>query len=154
MEQHITFFSKWLLQKREPINEPGTEFSYSNAGYGIAGAMAEAATGKSWKAFLQETVFSPLGIEAVAGGSWPALKDPNQPWGHLIKDGKLVPHPPDDAYQVETFLAPAGDVCISLPNYSRFLQMHLKGLQGKETILPGELIRKMHHHGLPGMGMG
>ena len=116
--------------------------------------MAEVVSGKSWKTLLQEAVFSPLEIDAVAGSGWPALHDPDQPWGHLVKNGKLVPHPPDDAYQLETFLAPAGDVCISLPHYGRFLQMHLKGLQGKETILPGDLIRKMHNHGRPGSGMG
>jgi CubicO group peptidase (beta-lactamase class C family) len=153
-EQEITYFSKWLLQNRKPINEPGTAFSYSNAGYSVATAMAETATGKSWQTLLQETLFLPLGIDAVVGSGWPALHDPNQPWGHHIQDGKLVPHPPDDAYQLETFLAPAGDVSISLPHYGRFLQMHLKALHGKETILPGELIHKMHNYSQPGNGMG
>jgi D-alanyl-D-alanine carboxypeptidase len=154
LEQQITYFSKWLLQNREPINEPGSEFSYSNAGYGIAAAMAETVTGKSWKQLLQETLFSPLGIDAVAGSGWPALHDPNQPWGHHVEDGKLVAHPPDDEYQLEAFLAPAGDVSISLPHYGRFLQMHLKALQSRETILPNELIHKMHNYSQPGYGMG
>lgn len=152
--QQIAYFSRWLLQHREPVHEPGSAFSYSNAGYSVAAAMAEAVSGKPWKELLQETLFSPLGIEAVAGGGWPALHDPSQPWGHLVRNGKLVPHPPDDAYQPEAFLAPAGDVCISLPHYGRFLQMQLKGLQGRETILPGELVRKMHNEGRPGAGMG
>jgi D-alanyl-D-alanine carboxypeptidase len=152
--QQIACFSRWLLQHRRPVNEPGSAFSYSNAGYSVAAAMAEAASGKPWKELLQETLFSPLGIEAVAGGGWPALHDPSQPWRHLVRNGKVVPHPPDDIYQPEAFLAPAGDVCISLPHYGRFLRMHLNGLQGRETILPGELVRKMNNGGQPGAGMG
>ena len=34
-EQQISYFSKWLLRHRDPINEPGTAFFYSNAGYSI-----------------------------------------------------------------------------------------------------------------------
>lgn len=153
-DQQVTYFAKWVLQKRKPINEPGSEFSYSNAGYSVAAAMAEVVSGKSWKRLLQETLFSPLGIDAFIGSGWPALHDPNQPWGHHVINGELVPHPPNDEYQPEAFLAPAGDVCIALPDYGRFLQMHLKALQGRETILPGELIRKMHHYSQPGTGMG
>ncbi len=153
-EQQIAFFSQWLLQNRPPVCEPGSRFSYSNAGYSIAAAMAETVAGRPWAELLQDSLFSPLGIDAVAGGGWPATLDPTQPWGHRIRDGRLVPHPPDDEYQPETFLAPAGDVSISLPHYGRFLQMHLGGLQGRETLLPGALIRKMHNHGQAGAGMG
>lgn len=153
-EDQITFFSKWLLQNRAPVNTPGTEFSYSNAGYSIAGAMVEAVTGKTWKENMEEHVFAPLEIKAEITNGWPALHDSNQPWGHLIRDGKTVPHPPDDQYQLELFLAPAGDVCISLPDYGKFLQMHLKGLQKKETIIPSELIQRLHNHSKAGTGMG
>jgi len=153
-EAQIKHFSKWLLQNREPINIPGSEFSYSNAGYSTAGAMVEAVTGKTWEENLEKYVFAPLEIDAEAAKGWPAIPNPDQPWGHLVLNGDMIPHPPDDEYQLERFLAPAGDVSISLPNYGKFLQMHLKGLQGKETILPNELVLRMHNHQEPGTGMG
>lgn len=153
-EQQITYFSKWLLQTQNPINVPGSEFSYSNAGYSIAAAMIEAAIGRTWKNNLEEYLFSPLEIEARVAQGWPALYDPNQPWGHLVINNEIVPHPPDDEYQLEYFLAPAGDVSISLPEYGKFLQMQLKGLQGKDTIIPSEFILRMHHYKKPGYGMG
>ena len=126
VEQQIAHFSKWLLQNRSPVNTPGTEFSYSNAGYSIASAMVEAVTGKSWKENLEEHLFAPLEMEAKVASGWLALHDPNQPWGHWVKNGKIMPHTPDDEYQFEIFLAPAGEVCISLPGYGKFLQMHLR----------------------------
>jgi len=153
-EQQITFFSKWLLQNRVPINQPGSEFSYSNAGYSIAGAMVEAVTGKTWKENLEEYLLEPLKIDAEVANGWPALHDPNQPWGHLVRNGEIVPHPPNHEYQLEMFLAPAGDVCLSLPDFGKFLQMHLQGLRGKTTIIPSDLIQRMHNYGNLGNGMG
>lgn len=154
VEEQITSFSKWLLQNLEPVNQPGEEFSYSNAGYSIAAAMAEAVSRQSWAVLMEADVFKPLDMEGVAGKGWPAKHDPTQPWGHIDKDGELVPHPPDDVYQLEEFLAPAGDVCLSISDYGKFLQMNLKGLQGEETILPGESIRYLHNHGNIGGGLG
>lgn len=154
VEGHIGYFAKWVLQERPPIVEPGKEFSYSNAGYTIAGAIIEAVTGNTWAGAMKEYLFDPLGMEAVAGVGWPALREPDQPWGHLVEGGKLVPHPPDDDYQPESYLAPAGDVSVSLPQYARFLQMNLQGLQGRETVLSGEGVWRIHNKGEPGYGMG
>jgi D-alanyl-D-alanine carboxypeptidase len=153
-ERQIARFSRWLLQTQEPVHEPGRQFSYSNAGYSIAAAMAEAATGQLWADMVQAYLFQPLGIDAVAGAGWPALHDPNQPWGHLVKDGKIIPHSPHGEYQLEPFLAPAGDVCMSLPAYGRFLQVNLRGLQGRDTLIPGDLLWPLHNNGQPGYGMG
>jgi D-alanyl-D-alanine carboxypeptidase len=154
VEEQITGFSKWLLQNLEPVNEPGSEFSYSNAGYSIAAAMAEAVSGRTWAELIEKYIFHPLGIDGVAGKGWPAKHDPAQPWGHIFKEGELLPHPPDDDYQLEEFLAPAGDVCLSIVDYGKFLQMNLKGLQGLETILSSESIQHLHNHGNKGMGLG
>ncbi len=153
-EQQIMFFAKWLLQERGPVNEPGTQFSYSNAGYSIAAAMAEAATGQSWEEMLQAHLFGPLGMEAVAGKGWPALQDPSQPWGHYVRDGEIIPQHPDGEYQLEPFLAPAGDVSTSIPAYGRFLQMNLRGLQSEECFLPSEALWRLHNDGQLGYGMG
>lgn len=44
---------------------PKALWEYSNFGAGIAGAVMEAATGTDFETLMQETVFSPLGIEAT-----------------------------------------------------------------------------------------
>jgi CubicO group peptidase (beta-lactamase class C family) len=44
---------------------PGAVWNYSNTGFALAGAMAEAATGEEWIDLVQERIFDPLGMNAA-----------------------------------------------------------------------------------------
>jgi len=46
--------------------EPGTKWQYSNTNYVIAGLIVEKASGKPLLEFLQEKVFTPLGMKSVS----------------------------------------------------------------------------------------
>jgi D-alanyl-D-alanine carboxypeptidase len=135
-------FARWLLG-REPGATPGTQFLYSNAGYSLAAAMAERATGKAWEALMQEHVFDRLGL-STAGFGWPAATDPTQPWGHGEDGAGFQPHDPLGEYQLPIFLAPAGDVYVSVEDLARYAHAHLTGLQGRSTWLRHETFRKLH----------
>jgi len=129
--------------RSEPEAAPGTRFLYSNAGYSVAAAMAEAVTGEPWEDLLRARVLRPLGISA--GYGWPAAADPAQPWGHWRKWLRgLRPHDPADDYRLEAFLAPAGDVHLSVTDYARFLQEHLRGLRGRDGLLRAATVRRLH----------
>jgi len=52
-----------------PEHEPGKDYSYSNTGYAIAGAMAEAVANDSWENLLLSRVCKPLGMEHVGFGA-------------------------------------------------------------------------------------
>lgn len=54
---------------------PGSKYSYSNFGAGIAGSLMEAVTGVSVNRYMTDNVFSPLGITAAYTAS--ALPDPD-----------------------------------------------------------------------------
>ncbi len=43
--------------------EPGTEFYYSNSGYIVLGLIIEEVSGQSYRYFLKDTFFEPLGME-------------------------------------------------------------------------------------------
>ncbi|WP_262422231.1 serine hydrolase domain-containing protein [Brevundimonas denitrificans] len=43
--------------------EPGSRIRYSNAGYNLAGAIIEAATGQDYHAYLRTEFFEPLGMD-------------------------------------------------------------------------------------------
>jgi CubicO group peptidase (beta-lactamase class C family) len=135
-------FARWLLG-RAPAVEPGTRFLYSNSGYSLAAAMAERATGRGWEALMQEYVFQRLGLRS-AGFGWPAAADATQPWGHEEEAGGFQPHDPDGEYQLPAFLAPAGDVHMSVEDLARYAQAHLRGLQGRDPGLRLETFRKLH----------
>jgi len=65
-----------------PLAAPRTTFAYSNAGYVLAGAMLEAATGRSWEELLQREVLNPLGLSSAGFGPPGQADVVDQPRGH------------------------------------------------------------------------
>jgi CubicO group peptidase (beta-lactamase class C family) len=126
-------FAEYVLSRR-PAGKTG-EYLYSNAGYGIAAGMAEAAAGESYGSLLQSRVFDPLGIKAHWG--WPLKAGPDEPWGHSAGLFGLTAHDPSDGYELDDFVAPAGDLSFSLGDYAKFVQAHLRGQRGLDPV-PGE----------------
>ena len=133
-------FTAYLLS-RHPASKVG-DYSYSNAGYAVAAAMAERVTGKRWEDLVVGRLLEPLGMKAGLG--WPAAEAPEQPWGHWLVDGHLAPHDPNAGYRLPNLIQPAGDLNASLPDYALFLQLHLRGLQGQESFLSADTFAHVH----------
>jgi D-alanyl-D-alanine carboxypeptidase len=138
-EQRRRAFTRWLL--RRPPATPVGKYSYSNAGYTIAARMATEVSGLPWRRLVRTQVFRPLGVGTWFG--WPADR-PGEPWGHWLVRGRLRPAAPD-AYRFPDLVAPAGDLAVRPRGYVRFLQVHLRGLRGRDTrLLRASTIRFMH----------
>ena len=140
VEQRSKFAT--LVLKHGPDITPGTKGLYSNAGYVIAAAMAERRTGSRWEDLVTSQVLVPLGLHAIFG--FPLSVDRNQPWGHTEthKGFKAVP---GGAVELPSYLLPAGGMAMTLGDYGRFLQMNLKGLEGKnDQFLPAKTIQQLH----------
>ncbi len=135
-------FVEWVLTL-DPV-ETEESVSYSNAGYSAAAVMLEKASGKSW-----EDLVLGLGnrIGLNFGFSWPNICDASQPWGHWYVENKLIPTPPTDSYRL-CWVEPAGDINMSITDYTKFVQLQLQGLQGKSSLLSKEEFEYMHY-GLP-----
>jgi CubicO group peptidase (beta-lactamase class C family) len=56
--------------------EPGHGFSYSNAGFSIAGAVVEAASGQGYEAFVRDRLFRPLGMRSACCSADDAITFP------------------------------------------------------------------------------
>jgi D-alanyl-D-alanine carboxypeptidase len=134
-------FSEWIMQRGAAT--PVGEHVYSNAGYCLAASMAERVTGKSWEALMKERLFAKAGMK-TAGFGWPASVDRLQPWGHREKDSLIVPHPPDDDYQLDPFIDPAGDIHMTIGDFATYAQMHLAGLRGAPRVLKAASFAKLH----------
>lgn len=53
--------------KNDPLEfEPGTRFSYNNSGYFLLGAIIEKVSGLSYARFLEQRIFTPLGMKDTA----------------------------------------------------------------------------------------
>ena len=138
--QPLERFSQWILA-RPPAAPPGTKFLYSNAGYSVAAAIAEKVTGVEWKVLLARRLFAPLNMDADFGN--PAANRSDQPQGHYETKRGLKVQDPNES--IPAFIQPAGDVQVSIVEYVKFLQLHLRGLAAVDgTLLKSSTIRRMH----------
>jgi CubicO group peptidase (beta-lactamase class C family) len=120
-----------------PLFQPGTANVYSNGGYAIVAAMLETVSGIAWEGLLQTWLAEPLLIELGVG--WPGALA-----GHYERDGVFVLHDLADGYKVPAAIAPAGDVNATLGAYSRFVQLHLRGLRAQGKLLSPESFEFLH----------
>ncbi len=129
-EQRLDYATRIL--RTAPAAEAGTEFLYSNAGYVVAGAMIEQATGESWEALMTREVFEPLGMETGGFGP-PGRSDVlDQPRGHRSGMlGGLTAVPPGPRADNPPVLGPAGTVHVSLGDLGLYLAAHMAGDRGE-----------------------
>ncbi len=128
-------FAKWFF-KHKPVAR-NSDVHFSNLGYVAAALMLEKASGKSYKQ-LAADLGSRLGIDFRFGQ--PNTVSAMQPWGH---SGNMEPEPPGDDYKLN-WLLPAGNICVNLPDYVKFIQLQLQGLAGKSELLTKDEFRFLH----------
>lgn len=128
---------------RDAIDEG---YHYSNAGYVIAGSIAERASGRSWEQLVHDEVFAPLRL-ATCGIGWPATAErPDQPRGHFGGRGRRSVQG-FDAYELGPFLRPAGGIHCSVGDLTRYGLAHLAGLSGDDGFLGAATIQELHRLG-------
>ena len=142
-QQRYEFIS-WFL-KQNPVTETQPIY-WSNPSYVAAGLMLEKASGKSYETLVAE-LGKNLNIDFDFGQ--PNFKNQNEPWGH---DEDLKPEKPASNYKLN-WLSSAGNINVSLPDYCKFTQMQLQGLEGKSKLFTKEEFNDMHF-GLPEFSFG
>ena len=135
-------FTAWVLRGK-PAGPVGKGL-YSNGGYTIAGAVAERIAAESWESLVRTRVFEPLGLHGAF--AWSDTPDVNQPWGHYETRGGAKPvDPRDPDERLPAIIWPAGSVELALDDYAQFLQINLRGLQGRDTpLLKAATIKHLH----------
>ena len=138
-EQRIGF-AAWLLEH----GRQGTvgSFSYSNAGYALAAAMAERVTGTAFEDLVSQRLFAPLSIAGSAG--WPAALSAAAPWGHVGAARAYTPVDPLGEYQLPPIIAPAGDISMTLDHYAEFVRLHLRARRGNAALLDAGTFDVLH----------
>lgn len=120
---------------------PDTKYSYCNSGYALAGAMLEKTSAQSWEEMMREMVFRPLGMATAGFGVPSAPGQVDQPWGHVMKDGKIqVPDPHDNPVAI----APAGLVHCSIGDLAKYASFHLRGARGEGALLSPAMFKTLH----------
>ncbi len=130
-----------------PVFEPGTTYSYSNAGYNTLGAIIESASGMPLEAFLKSRIYDPLGMTDTLNHEDPAklarmatvYRGRTNAQGQVEFQQGFTPGDPPD-YPV---IRASGGVISTAMDYAKFLQMYLNGGRyGEARILSPESIKK------------
>lgn len=117
---------------------PGTRFSYSNPGYGIAGYLIEKVSGQPFDAYIQQNLLAPSEINV---GDF-RLTDANRAvlaQGYEGNPPRLVPYK-------NIYLRPAGDMKASPGELAKLVQFFLRrGRAGDVALVRPESIARMEY---------
>ena len=96
---------------------PVGQYSYSNVGYVLLGAILERKLGQPWERVVTDRLFTPLGMTSAGFGPPGSAGKVDQPWGHHLVDGRLTPTQTDNP----PVMAPAGEVHCTMADWGRFV---------------------------------
>ncbi|WP_305788239.1 serine hydrolase domain-containing protein [Symbioplanes lichenis] len=124
----------------DPRKHPaGRRFHYSNAGYGLLGALVGRLHGEPWFDVLRRDVLEPLGLtrtslmpQAPHAHGWAV-----HPWADV-----LLPEPAEDA----ELLAPAGQLWSTIADLGRFATFLL---HGDDRVLSADSVAEMREPACP-----
>ena len=123
-----------LAMKQPPNFTPGTQWSYSNTNYTLAGMIIEKVTGQTWQQQTQRRIIRPLGLRhtytpvtasaiprphAVGYERWPG-PDPTP-------EDPRYGEPIDVTLQNPSYAGPAGEIISTTDDTNRFLQALVTG---------------------------
>jgi CubicO group peptidase (beta-lactamase class C family) len=133
-----------LMLAQAPAVQPGTAYLYSNAGYAIAGAIAEQVTGTPWETLMRELIFEPLGMKTAGFGAMGTPETIDQPYQHKTIFGKSLAVEPGPTSDNPPVIGPGGTVHCSMGDWARFVIAHLQAEKEDTALMKQETARKLH----------
>ncbi|HYE30316.1 MAG TPA: serine hydrolase domain-containing protein [Methylomirabilota bacterium] len=127
-----------------PIRTPGTGYTYSNAGYAIAGAMMEKIEGVPWEELITRKLLARVGMESAGFGVPATPRYINHPWGHAFQNGSPSPIEPGRSADNPPAIGPGGTVHCTLVDMAEYAAFHLQGARGEGKLLKGETYEKLY----------
>lgn len=117
-----------LAEQGGMLANPGDEYSYSNAGYDLLGVLIERLSGQSYPDFMEENIFSPLGMKHT-------FAVPNE--SRLNDDVVAQSYSTDGAYESDILdgLNGAGSIYSTLDDMYLYDQaLYTEDLVSQETL--------------------
>ena len=128
-----------LIEAVMTARKPG--FDYSNLGYNLYGAILETVTGRTWQGWLDEDVFTPLGLAHTSARTSDFSLD-EQSWNHIWtgpEDGWFEVRPKTDG-QMQS----AGGITTAPDDMIVWLQMNLRGEGPSGSGLTAAVLNEAH----------
>ncbi len=127
-----------------PVNVPGTTFVYSNRNYAVLGHLLEVITHTPWEKLIKKLLFDPLGMDSAGFGPMAKMNTKDAPWEYYLQNGHHKAVPPGPYADNPDTIAPAGKVHCSVEDWAKYIALHLRGEEGKNGLLPADIIKKLH----------
>jgi CubicO group peptidase (beta-lactamase class C family) len=108
-----------LLADVPQLFEPGTAYSYCNAGFVLLGRIVEVLDGRTWDESLRARLVEPLGLTATVTLPEEAILH-RAATGHLASNGSVV-----STWQLPRSIGPAGLITSTAEDLLKFAQLHL-----------------------------
>ena len=128
---------------RPPIHTPGDKQEYSNAGFTIAGVIAETAAGEDYEVLLRRLLFEPLGMKSAGFGAMGVRGHVDAPWQHRKEGDRVIPVNPGPVSDNPPFITPAGRVHCSIYDWAKYIQCILAATRGEQGLLTGDQVRQL-----------
>ena len=129
------------MLKSPPQAPPGSRFQYSNAGYTIAGVIAEITTETPWETLIEDQVFTPLKLQSTGFGVPRITQNKlEQPRGHRTSWGMTKSNREDNS----PIIGPAGSIHMSMEDLLTYANDHLQGRRGKGILLEKQTYEALH----------
>ncbi len=129
---------------RAPEHAPGTKCLYANAGYAIAGYIAETKLETTFEVLLRKRLFEPLGMRSAGFGAPGSNAHVDSPRGHRRDGDKFAPVAPGRGADNPPAIAPAGTVHAALGDWAKFVALHLRGYADGRRMLSDATLKKLH----------
>jgi len=137
-QRNRTLAETTLAISQQPLDfEPGSRWSYCNAGIDTLGRVVEVVSGVSYEGFLQARLFGPLGLTDTTFAPT-AAQQKRLALTYGVKDGKLVAGSANflTVYEHSKHPIPAGGLCSTGPDLAKLYRCLLNGgeLGGRRVI--------------------
>ncbi len=118
--------------KIEPVHSFRTTWGYFNTGYMLAGEVVKASTGKTWGQMIQDSIFTPLGMNNSLALSKEISNAKNATKAHTYENGKII----EIAYGDIDLVAPAGSISSSISDMATWVKVLLNnGVLDAQTVI-------------------
>jgi serine beta-lactamase-like protein LACTB, mitochondrial len=89
-----------IFQDDPLLSPPGTKFNYSSYGFNLVSAVIESASGENFLAYMQEHVFTPMGLAHTVADQNRQIVEERSRFYELPKDGRVENAPyVDNSYK-------------------------------------------------------
>lgn len=127
------------------LGPPGGQFSYSNEGFGLLGAVIERASGRTYESFLEEAIFRPAGMTRTTFDSGIMFRAPEVTTLYAPhrtrRGGPLVA---SDEWWEDSCMRAAGAIRTNVDDLLRYLAIYLDGGRvGRERVVGPKSVRTM-----------